>query len=196
MSQPAPPDVKALARPVAALGDQLGDLRGQVRVLRRRDWQAGGKTVTELIARFEALARQVSDALDAAAPRGPAAPRWDNLDQAGRIRHLAALREWVTGVLIPGWVHGGSYELAGCWDRHEQALWELGAIAARWQQAYDRDRPDLALALEWQDRWLPGAMRRIAEATRDCKMGHQARLGLSFLHAADRAQRENPGSGM
>ena len=175
MSQPAPPDVKALARTVAALGDQLGDLRGQVRALRRRDWQAGGQVVAELVARFEALAAQVAGALDAAAPRGPAAPRWDNLDADARTRQLAALREWVTKILIPGWVDGGSHELADCWDRHEQALWELGAIAARWRQAYDRDRPDLALALEWQDRWLPGAMRRIAEATRDCKMGHRPR---------------------
>jgi hypothetical protein len=180
VSRPDPPDVKALARTVAALGDQLGDLRGQVRALKRHDWQAGGKTVTGLVARFEALTAQVADALDAAAPRGPAAPRWDNLDRAARARQLAALREWVTTILIPGWVDGGSYQLPDCWDRHEQALWELGAIAARWRQAYDRDRPDLALALEWQDRWLPGAMRRIADAARDCKMGHQARWGLSF----------------
>ena len=179
MSQPVPPDVKALARTVAALGDQLGDLRGQVRAL-NRDWQADGNTVTELVTRFEALAAQVTDALDAAAARRPAAPRWDNLDRDARPRQLAALREWVTKILIPGWVDGGGYELAGCWDRHEQALWELGAIAVRWRQAYDRDRPDLALALEWQDRWLPGAMRRIAEATRDCKMGHRPHFGLCF----------------
>jgi hypothetical protein len=195
VSQPAPPDVKALARTVAALGDELGDLRGQVRALKRRDWQAGSKALADLHAEFEQLAVQVNDALNAAAPRGPAAPRWDNLDRAARTRQLAALREWVTRILIPGWVGGGSYELADCWDRHEQALWELGTIAARWRQAYDRDRPDLALALEWQDRWLPGAMRRIAEATRDCKMGHQPRLGLCFLHAADRAHGENPGRG-
>jgi hypothetical protein len=174
VSQPDLPDVKALARTVAALGDQLGDLRGQVRALKRRDWQAGGKTVAGLVARFEVLAAQVTDALDTASPRGPAAPRWDNLDPAGRTRQFAALREWVTKILIPGWVHGGSYELADCWARHEQALWELGAIAARWRQAYDRDRPDLALALEWQDRWLPGAMHRIADATRDCKLEHRS----------------------
>jgi hypothetical protein len=195
VTQPDPPDVKALARTVAALRDQLGDLRGQVRALKRHDWEAGGKTVSDLLARFEMLARAVSDALDAASPRGPAAPRWDNLDQVGRARQLDALREWVTKILIPGWVHGGCYELAGCWDRHEQALWELGAIAARWRQAYDRDRPDLALALEWQDRWLPGTMRHIAEATRDCKMGHRPPRGLSFLYAADRAHGKDPGRG-
>jgi len=195
VSQPAPPDVKALARTVAALGDQLGDLRGQVRALKNRDWQASSKTLANLHAEFEQLARQVNDALNAAAPRGPAAPRWDNLAPADRTRQLAALREWVTKILVPGWVDGGSYELADCWDRHEQALWELGTIAARWRQAYERDRPDLALALEWQDRWLPGAMHRIAEATRACKMGHQPRLGLCFLYAADRAYGENPGRG-
>ena len=45
MSQPAPPDVKALARTVAALGDLLGDLRGQVRALKNRDWQASSKAL-------------------------------------------------------------------------------------------------------------------------------------------------------
>jgi hypothetical protein len=198
VTQPDPkaPDVKALAATVASLSDRLADTRGQLGILKRRLHAAGIKDGTpNLVAQFEALAKQVADALDAAAPRGPAALRWDNLDRTARARQLAALKEWVDKILIPGWVRGGSYELAPCWPAHEQALWELGAIAVRWRQAYDRNRPDLALALEWQDRWLPGAMRHIAEATRDCKMGHQARLGLSCLHAADRAQRENPGRG-
>jgi hypothetical protein len=189
VSQPDPqaPDVKALARTLTALRDQLADTRGQLRAIRRTLHAAGIKDGTrDLVAQFDELAAQVSDALDAVAPRGLAAPRWDNLDPAARGRQLAALTAWVEKILIPGWVDGGGYELAACWARHEQTLWELGAIWARWRQTYDRDRPDLALALEWHDRWLPGAMHRIADATRDCKMGHQARLGLCFLHAADR----------
>jgi hypothetical protein len=33
---------------------------------------------------------------------------------------------------------------------------------------YDGERPDLARALEFYDRWLPGTMRRIAAITRSC----------------------------
>jgi hypothetical protein len=64
--------------------------------------------------------------------------------------------------------HYGGYELPDCWPRHIHAIWELSTLAAEWRRAYAVARPDLARALEFYDRWLPGTMRRITSITRDC----------------------------
>jgi hypothetical protein len=63
----------------------------------------------------------------------------------------------------------GGYELRDCWPRHTHAIWELSTLAAEWHRIYSCSRPDLARALEFHDRWLPGTMRRITEVTRTCK---------------------------
>jgi hypothetical protein len=62
----------------------------------------------------------------------------------------------------------GGYELRECWPRHIHAIWELSTLAAEWHRIYDGTRPDLARALEFYDRWLPGTMRRITGITRNC----------------------------
>jgi hypothetical protein len=64
--------------------------------------------------------------------------------------------------------HYGGYELADCWPRHIHAIWELSTLAAQWHRTYGGTRPDLAMALEFYDRWLPGTMRRITGITRTC----------------------------
>jgi hypothetical protein len=64
--------------------------------------------------------------------------------------------------------HYGGYELADCWPRHIHAIWELSTLAAEWHRTYTGSRPDLARALEFYDRWLPGTMRRITGITATC----------------------------
>ena len=64
--------------------------------------------------------------------------------------------------------HDGGYELRDCWPRHIHAVWELSTLAAEWHHAYGGTRPDLARALEFHDRWLPGTMRRITGITGKC----------------------------
>jgi hypothetical protein len=64
--------------------------------------------------------------------------------------------------------HYSGYEPRGCWPSHIHAIWELSTLAAAWHHAYGGPRPDLARALEFHDRWLPGTMRRIAAITRTC----------------------------
>ena len=64
--------------------------------------------------------------------------------------------------------HYGGYELRECWPSHIHAIWELSTLAAEWHRTYTGSRPDLARALEFYDRWLPGTMRRITAITRTC----------------------------
>ena len=78
---PAEPSPRALGESLAALAVQVADLRGQVRAINERLDQAGLRADLNLAARFEDLAQTVADALDAAAPRGPAAPYWIGLDR-------------------------------------------------------------------------------------------------------------------
>jgi hypothetical protein len=64
--------------------------------------------------------------------------------------------------------HYGGYELQECWPRHIHVIWELSTLAAEWHRTYGGTRPDLARALEFYDRRLPGTMRRISDITRTC----------------------------
>jgi hypothetical protein len=162
---PADPSPRALGESLAALAAQLADLRGQVRALGDRLDQAGLRPGLDLAARFEELTGTVAGALKAAAPGGPAAPSWIGLDRDTYAARLAGLRQWADTVLRQ---HYGGYELRDCWPRHIHAIWELSTLAAEWHRTYDGPRPDLARALEFHDRWLPGAIRRITAITSTC----------------------------
>ena len=162
---PAEPSPRALGESLAALAIQVADLRGQVRDINERLDQAGLRADLDLGTRFEDLAQTVADALEAAAPRGPAAPFWIGLDRDAYQARLTDLRQWVDTVLRQ---HYGGYELADCWPRHIHAVWELSTLAAEWHRAYSNSRPDLARAREFYDRWLPNTMRRVAGMTRAC----------------------------
>ena len=155
-----------------ALGESLAALAVQVAALarpgpRHQHPARPGRAPPglDLAARFEDLAQTVTDALDAASPRGPAAPSWIGLDRDTYTTQLADLRRWADTVVGQ---HYGGYELRDCWPRHIHAIWELSTLAAEWHRTYSGKHPDLARALEFYDRWLPGTMRRIAGITRQC----------------------------
>ena len=162
---PAEPSPRALGESLSALAAQVADLRGQVRAINVRLDQAGLRGDLNLATRFEDLAQTVADTLDAAAPRGPAAPYWIGLDRETYLARLADLRRWADTVLRQQY---SGYELRDCWPRHTPAIWELSTLAAEWHRTYRGTRPDLARALEFHDRWLPGTMRRITDITRAC----------------------------
>ncbi len=157
--------VQALSESLAALAVQVADLRGQIAQIYEHLDRAGLRGDLDLAARFEELAQTVANALDAAAPRGPAAPCWIGLDRQAFGAQLAELRRWADTVLRQ---HYSGYELRDCWPGHIHAIWELSTLAAEWHRVYGGERPDLARALEFYDRWLPGTMRRIAAITRTC----------------------------
>ena len=162
---PADPSPRALGESLAALAAQVADLRSQIGALNERLDQAGLRIGLDLAARFEDLAQTVAGTLEVAAPRGPAAPIWIGLDRDTYHARLADLRRWADTVLRP---HYGGYQLPECWSRHIHAVWELSTLAAEWHRTYAGTRPDLARALEFYDRWLPGTMRRITDITRGC----------------------------
>jgi hypothetical protein len=162
---PAEPSPRALGESLAALAAQVADLRDEIRDINDRLDRAGLRAGLDLAARFEDLAQTVADALEAAAPRGPAAPVWVGLDHDTYHARLADLRHWADTVLRQ---HYGGYELRDCWPHHIHAVWELSTLAAEWHRTYSASRPDLARALEFYDRWLPNTMRRIAGMTRAC----------------------------
>ena len=141
---PAEPSPRALGESLAALAGQLADLRGEIRVINERLDQAGLRADLNLAARFEDLAQTVADALDAAAPRGPAAPYWIGLDRDTYHARLADLRRWADTVLRQ---HYGGYELRDCWPRHIHAVWELSTLAAEWHP------PTAAHAPTWPGPW-------------------------------------------
>ena len=53
-------------------------------------------------------------------------------------------------------------------DAEPSAWTTAGRAAAEWHRTYAGTGPDLARALEFYDRWLPGTMRRITDITRNC----------------------------
>jgi hypothetical protein len=165
-SPPAEPSPHAMGESLAAVAAQVADLRGQVHAINIRLDQAGLGGDLNLAAQFEDLAHTVADTLDAAAPCGPAAPYWIDLDRDTYATQLADLRRWADIVLRQQY---GGYELRDCWPRHTHAIWELSTLAAEWHRTYRAPRPDLARALEFHDRWLPGTIRRITGITSACK---------------------------
>jgi hypothetical protein len=164
-SPQAEPSPKALSKTLANLAVQVTALRGQVSLINKRLDAAGLTCDLDLAAQFEQLSQTVAEALDAAAPRGPAAPYWLSLDRDTHTRQLAELRRWADIILRQQY---GGYELRECWANHPHAIWELSTLAAQWQRIYGGKRPDLIQALEFYDRWLPGTTRRIADITRRC----------------------------
>ena len=164
-SPQAEPPAQALGESLVALAAQVAALRGQVALLSHCLDRAGIVGDLDFAARFEDLAQTVANALDAAAPRGPAAPCWIGLDRQAYAAQLVELRQWADTVFRR---HYGGYELRDCWPGHIHAVWELSTLAAAWHHAYGGPRPDRGRALEYHDRWLPGTMRRIADITRAC----------------------------
>ena len=105
------------------------------------------------------------DALDAASPRGPAAPYWLDLDREAHAAQLAELKQRVDTVLRPNY---GGYELRDGWPIHNHVIRELSTLAAEWYRTYSGKLPDLTRALKFYERRHPGTMRRVSEYTRAC----------------------------
>jgi hypothetical protein len=156
--------------PVAALAQQVEDLRGIV----ARCWamiaawdarlETEGIGATLLFRQeFKHLTKQLNDALDKRRLAPPPAPWWC-VDEAQGKTMLAELRRWVEEFARR---HYPAYlaRVPVCWPNHPEAVWELSTLRAEWLRVYcDEDNRDLAGALWWHERWLPGAIARLEKA--------------------------------
>jgi hypothetical protein len=144
----------------AALAAQVADLRSIVTKWDARLQTLGLDGSLDLTAKLAELAELVSAGIEA-----NTAPYWLEYSDAEYAAALAELADWVGQVLIPNYDTPG---LKACWCNHPPAVWELSTLRAEWERIYNCKSPLLAAALTWLDRWLPGAMRRVAAVAKDC----------------------------
>lgn len=110
------------------------------------------------------LAAALTDALGRHQVKDPPAPWWDNLDPRQHAQQLTELARWVDGFLRAHYP-ACTATLPPCWAQHPDALWELSTLRAEWDRVYgDPQNRDLAGALWWHERWLPGTLTRLARS--------------------------------
>jgi hypothetical protein len=153
--------------PVAALAAQLEELRGQLARTQgdvghvRARLDAGSSQTALLFAEVKRLRECLDEALDKRRLAPPPAPWWCVGEAEGKAM-LGELAEWVDGFArrhYPGYLA----RLPRCWANHPEAVWELSTVRAEWERIYaDEENRDLQAALNWHDKWLPGALTRLA----------------------------------
>jgi hypothetical protein len=156
--------------PVADLAAQLEELRANVSRLQGivASWDArleregiGGTLMLRL--EVKRLTERLNDALAKRQLAPPPAPWWCTDENETRSM-LAELRHWIEGFARK---HYPAYmaRLRACWPNHPEAMWELSTLMAEWERVYgDADNRDLAGALWWHERWLPGVIARLDKA--------------------------------
>jgi hypothetical protein len=155
---------------LAALAQQVEDLRGEVRKYQAivTAWNArlerdgiGGTLMLRL--QVKQMSEKLDKALESHRLEGPPAPWWCVTEAEGKAM-LAELREWVETFLRPHYP-GYAARLPACYASHPEAVWELSTLRAEWIRVYgDEENRDLAGALVWHERWLPGVLARLADA--------------------------------
>jgi hypothetical protein len=137
-----------------------------------------GRTLEDdaaVLARFEALDRQVTDL---AAQLGPGlggyhpdpAPPWWKLPAADRHEPIARLRAWVEQVYRPGYGHLAA-TIAPCWPSHDLCLYGLDILSGLWSVLYlqpERTPRLLSAQAEYQARILPALAAQLTAETSTC----------------------------
>lgn len=159
-----PDPVAELAEQVAQLLGQLARTQGELGALRERFNKETSQTVL-LRAEIKRLRERLKDAIDRGELAPPPPPYWLDSDAE---EMFGQLRKFVDGFLrrhYPGYMT----RLRPCWAAHGEAVWELGNLWAEHIRIYgDADNRDLAGALAWHDRWLPGVLNRLAASMSKC----------------------------
>jgi hypothetical protein len=158
--------------PVAALAAQLEELRGQLARytgetghLRAKLAEDSGQVVM-LRLEIKQLAEKIKAAIGRRNADEPPAPYWLGLSRDEYGTRLAELRGWVDRVGLvqyPGYFE----KLPPCWPNHPEAVTELSNVMTEWVRVYgDEENRDLAAALWWHERWLPGVLSRLTAAVK------------------------------
>jgi hypothetical protein len=168
-------------------------LAGDMTLLRQR--LAALESTAVSTARLGELADQLARLSAVVATLQPADPdddtpqgaiwEWTSLTAEEATDAWRRLAEWVDSVLLPrtpGFFKGrrgagaglGSPVWAPCWVMHPDVVDDVTMLYATWHHAYHDAEAIPTRAAEWRDRWLPGALGRIADALKDChKGGHR-----------------------
>lgn len=107
-------------------------------------------------------------------PEGGDPPRpwcWPRMTHAEKADRLAELGDWVHDVLF-AWP-AAQRVIPRCWSRHWDVIEELSALYCAWRAAYLWEERTDHHACEYLDRWLPGALDRLAVRLRPCAESHQ-----------------------
>jgi len=160
----------ALATLVYRLREQLGSLQTVVNGLSAG---AGAHAHPQLAQELEALAQIMRGHIEAEEERvtAQAAPVWASLSPEEFRAQLDHVGEWVDSHLRVVYAAYWRDALRDCWRHHPEALYELGNLWAEWNRIYDRSQPSLTGALNWHDRWMPGARLRLQEVMAGCRIG-------------------------
>ena len=140
-----------------------------------------GRTLEDdgtVLARFEALDRQVADLATQLAPdlggyHPEPAPAWWKLAVADRQEPIARLHAWVEQVYRPGYGHLAA-TIAPCWPSHDLCLYGLDILSALWSVLYlqpERTAKLLSAQAEYQARILPALAAQLVTETSTC--GHR-----------------------
>ena len=165
---------------VEQIGVILSDLAREVAaqdvptVQRRLDDLA--ETVSEVGTLRDEVAAVAEVAENIATAQGHGPVSWwpDLATGDSRAEALESLGAWMDEVLRAR--HPEMYNrLGACWYQHPDVLDELTALRSAWYAAYRDPEAPATAAIEWHDRWLPGAMRRCRAAirARGCKGRHE-----------------------
>jgi hypothetical protein len=130
-----------------------------------------------VLARFEALDRQVADLTAQLAPdiggyHPDPAPAWWKLPATERQEPIARLQAWVEQVYLPGYGHL-AVKIAPCWPAHDLCLYGLDILSGLWSVLYlqpSRTARLLSAQAEYQARILPALAAQLVTETTTC--GH------------------------
>ena len=139
-----------------------------------------GRTLEDdgtVLARFEALDRQVADLAAQLVPEPGGyhpdpAPTWWKLPAAERREPIARLHAWVEQVYRPGYGHLAA-TIAPCWPSHDLCLYGLDILSGLWSVLYlqpERTPRMLSAQAEYQARILPALAAQLLTETTSC--GH------------------------
>ena len=139
-----------------------------------------GKTLegdTAILARFEALDRQVADLAAQLTPdlgghHPDPAPAWWRLAAAERQEPIARLQAWMEQVYRPGYGHLAA-TIGPCWPSHDLCLYGLDILSELWSVLYlqpDRSPGLISAQAEYQARILPALADQLRIETNTC--GH------------------------
>jgi hypothetical protein len=158
-----------LTAEVARLRQEVEKSQAAMRAWDTRLREEGPGSQMVVLSRLKQFGERLDKAIEKHQTKPPNAPWWC-VDQAEAQMMFTELSGWIETFLrhyYPGYLAS----LPACILNHPEAVWELSTLHAEWERIYaDEDNRDLAGALAWHDRYLPGVLSRLKEAIK-CDAG-------------------------